>query len=56
VHLAGGDADFRPHPELAAIRELGRGIAHQDRRIEPFKEPRCRGVILGQDRLGMLEP
>jgi hypothetical protein len=31
VQLARGDADLRAHPELAAIGELGGGVAHQDR-------------------------
>jgi hypothetical protein len=31
VHLAGCDADLRPHAELAAIRKLRRGIVQQDR-------------------------
>jgi hypothetical protein len=53
MQLARRDPDLRAHPELAAIGELGRGVAHQDRAVEPLEKPRGGGVVLGQDALGM---
>lgn len=49
MHLAGGDADLGPHAELAAIGKLGGRVAHQDRTVQPLKEPLGGRVILGQD-------
>ena len=50
----GGNADLRAKTKLAAIGELGRGVAHQDGTVEPLKEPLGGGVILGQDAFGVL--
>ena len=53
MHLAGRNPDLGPHPELATICELRRGVAHQDCAVEFGKEPPGRSLILGQDTVGV---
>ena len=54
MQLASGNPDLATHPELTTIRELRAGVAHQDGTVQPFKEPSGGGVVLGQDRLGVV--
>ena len=54
MHFASGDSDFRAHAEFPAIRELGRGIAYQNGTVQSLEKPFGRGVVFGQDRIGML--
>ena len=54
MQLAGRNPDLGPHAEFAAIGKLGRGVAQQNGRVQPLEEPLCRGIVLGQDRFGML--
>src|SRR5437762_4445173 len=54
VQLAGGDADLGAEAELAAIGELGRGVVQHDRRIDLVEEFLCRGLVLGDDRVGVV--
>ena len=54
MHLAGGDPDLGAHAKLAAIGKLGRGIAHQDRRIQPLEKTIGGAVILGDDAIGVV--
>lgn len=50
MELAGGDADLRPHAELAAVGELGGRVDHQDGAVEPADEGIGRRRIFGDDR------
>ena len=55
MHLPGRDPDLRPHPELAAIGELGRGVDQHDAAVDLVQEAlrRSRG-ILGENAVGMV--
>ena len=51
MHFAGSDSDLCPHSELSAIRELGRGVVHQDRAIQPVEESLHRHRIFADDSI-----
>ena len=54
VHAPGGDADLGAETEFAPIRELGRGVVQDDRRIDLLQEPLRRGLVLGHDAVGVM--
>ena len=54
VHAAGGDADLGAEAELAAIGELGRGVVEHDGGIDLGEEALGRGLVGGDDRVGMV--
>ena len=45
MHFTCGDANFRTHSKFTPIGELGRGIVHQDRAVDPFKKLVTHGHI-----------
>ena len=51
MHLACGNAYFRPHAKLATISELGRSISHQDCTINTLKETLCNGIVFRHDAI-----
>src|SRR3546814_1145491 len=53
VHAAGGDADLRPHAELAAVGELRRGVVQHDGGIDLGHEPLGGAHVVGEDRVGV---
>src|ERR1700722_17046501 len=53
MDAAGGDADFRAKPELAAVAELRGGVPHSDRAAEPAQEIVRHRLVLGDDGVGM---
>ena len=54
VQLAGRDADFAAHTELAAVGVLGRCIDHDDGAVDPVDEGLGGGGILGDDGIRVL--
>src|SRR5690606_28850441 len=54
VHLAGGDADLGAEAELAAVRELRRGVVQHDRGIDLAQKALGRGLIGGDDGVGVV--
>ena len=54
MHAARGNADFRAHPELAAIGKLGRGVDHDDGAVDLAQEAFGAVRVLGDDAVGMV--
>src|SRR6185437_4014550 len=54
VHAPGRDANLGAEAELAPVGELGRGVVHDDRRIDLFQEALSRGSVLGHDAVGVV--
>src|SRR6266511_3868150 len=54
VQLVSRNADLRPEPELVAVREPRRGVHEHRAGIDFAQEAQCVGVVLGDDRVGML--
>ena len=50
----GGDADLGAHAELAAVGELGRGVEQHDRAVDLAQEALGGGLVLGDDRVGVV--
>ena len=49
----GGDADFGPHPEFAAVCELSRCVVQKNCTVEFGQESLRSDRVLGNDALGM---
>ena len=56
MQLAGRDTDFPPKAEFSAIGELGRGIDQHDAAIDAVEENFRRGMIFGNDAIGVVRP
>src|SRR6476661_2804588 len=54
MHLAGADADFRTHAELAAIGELGGGVPQHDGAVDAVHEGLGGAGVLCHDGVGMV--
>ena len=54
VQLLGADADLGAEAELAAVGEPGRGVDQHRRRVDRGGEPPGGGLVLGDDRVGVL--
>ena len=54
MQAPGGDADLGAEAELAAVGELGRGVVHDDRRIDLFQKAFGGGLVLGHDAVGVM--
>src|SRR4051812_17251183 len=54
MQLAGGNADFGAHAELAAVGELGGGVPQHDAAVHVVEEGLRRGGILGHDAVGVV--
>src|SRR5690606_40124865 len=56
VQTRSGDADLAAEAELAAVRELGRGVPHDDRAVDGVEEGGCGDRVLSDDGLCVPRP
>ncbi len=54
VHASGRDTDLAAETEFAAVRELGRRIVQDDRRIDLREEPGRRTLVVRDDAVGVV--